>query len=250
MKLTRLLSSPKTFLTVAASIGVVTVVTSAAPASAISGPVSLSFVCASVPQANNACSTGNTQFSAVVSRVGSSQALFSFFNNGPDVSSSITKIDIFDKAQFSLANRVSTSGSGVKFNLRSTFSNSLGNHFFSTSAGSNSTQRKNGINPGDSFDILFNIAPGFRKPFNAVVADLFQKSLSVQLTTSGFGSTEAQKRTQVVFNSKVNAVPEPLTMLGSGAALGFGALMKRRSSKLKAKNGGSMPVEPTLETVG
>jgi hypothetical protein len=248
MKLTCLLSSPKTIFTVAASIGVATVVTSAAPASAISGPVSLSFVCSSASQGALGCPTGESQFSAVVSPVGKTQALFSFFNIGPKASS-ITKIDILDKVQFSLGNLVSLTGAptqGVKFNP--TTSTLAGHLYTATSRGTNAgIQRTNGINSAESLNILFNIAPaGFNKPFNAVVTDLYKKGLSVQLTSSGFSPNSGT----VVFNSKVNAVPEPLTMLGSGAALGFGALMKRRSSKLKAKNGGSMPVEPTLETVG
>jgi hypothetical protein len=248
MKLTRLLSSPKTFFAVAASIGVATVVTIAAPASAISGPVSLSFVCSSASQGASGCPTGESQFSAVVSPVGTTQALFSFFNIGPKASS-ITKVDILDKAQFSLGNLVSLTGApttGVKFNSTTT-STVAGNLYTAASRGTNAgIQRTNGINSAESLNILFNIAPaGFNKPFNAVVTDLYKKGLSVQLTSSGFSPNSGT----VVFNSKVNAVPEPLTMLGSGAALGFGALMKRRSSKLKAKNGGSMPVEPTLQTV-
>jgi hypothetical protein len=250
MKITRLLSSPKTFSTVAASIGVATVVSSLAPASAMSGPVTLDFGCNSASQGALGCTAGASQFSAVVSPVGSNQALFSFFNIGGAAGSSITKIDLLDKGQFSLGNLVSITGSpatGVKFN--STISStSAGNSYSFASRGSKpSLRRTNGINPGENLAVLFDIAPaGFNKPFNAVVTDLYKKGLSVELTSTGFPGASSSS---VVFNSKVRAVPEPLTMLGSGAALGFGALMKRRSSKLKAKKGSNMPVEPTLETV-
>jgi hypothetical protein len=265
MKLTRRLSSPTAILTIAASIGVVTVATNTAPALAISNPVTLNFVCASTTlPSSKYCPIGAQQFSAVVSPVGTNQALFSFQNNvvNPPVSggatSSIIKIGISDKSQYSLGNRVSLtgyptgSGGAVKFN--STPASPVGtiHNFTSTAGGSGATsaQRANGINQGESLDILFNIAnAGFRKPFNAVVADLFRSGLSIQVTAAGFGGSEGQRKTQVIYNSKANAVPEPITLLGSGAALGFGALMKRRSSKLKAKKAGNMSVEPALEPV-
>jgi hypothetical protein len=247
MKSTRLLSSPTAFITVAASLGIATIISNAAPASAISGPTTLNFVCKSGATPASACPTGNSQFSAVVSSVGTNQAKFSFFNIG-SVASSITKVDIFDKAQFSLGNLVSVTGlpaSGVRFSASTT----PGNHYIFSSRGSNpALRRTNGINPGESLAILFDIAPaGFNKPFNAVVTDLFKKGLSVELTASGFPG--GNNSSTAVFQSKVKAVPEPLTLLGSGAALGFGALMKRRSSKLKAKKAGNTPVEPTLEAV-
>jgi hypothetical protein len=257
MKLTHLLSSPTAFLTMAASIGVATVVSSAAPASAISNPITLNFVCASITTATSGfCSTGASQFSAVVSPVSTNQVKFSFANVG-SAPSSIFKLDIFDKTQYSLGNRVSVTGtpapvknSVVKFTSNAAIPTGLIHQFTSTAVGATATQRNNGINSGESLDIIFNIAnAGFHKPFNAVVADIFNKGLSVQLTAAGFGTVENQRGTQVVFNSKVKAVPEPLTLLGSGAALGFGALMKRRSSKLKTKKAGNTPVEPTLEAV-
>jgi hypothetical protein len=252
MNLTCLQSSPKTILTFVASIGVATVVSNAAPASALSNPITLSFVCASSTVPTGYCATGETQFSAVVSPVvtNPNQVKFSFMNAGSNPSS-IIKLNIFDKAQYSLGSQALFTGNpsaSVRFNSASSFSTI--NRFTYTARGSNGTQRNNGINSGESLDIIFNIAnAGFRKPFNAVVTDLFKKSLSVELTASGFGTGDSGRSTQVVFNSKVNAVPEPLTLLGSGAALGFGALMKRRSSKLKAKKASNTPVESTLEAV-
>jgi hypothetical protein len=259
MKLTRLLSLPTAFLTVAASVGVATVVSGAAPASALSNPITLNFVCASsntAPPAG-ACDTGANQFSAVVSPIvtNPNQVKFSFANVGPNTSS-IIKLDLSDTAQYSIGSRSSVtgvpssvSGSVVNFGTGTTTLGTI-NHFTYTATGNtNSIQRNRGINSGESLDIILNIAnAGFSKPFNAVGTDLFKKGLSVQLTASGFGSG-GERNTQVVFNSKVKAVPEPITLLGSAAALGFGALMKRRSSKLKAKKAGNAPVEPTLGTV-
>jgi hypothetical protein len=239
MKLKTPFSSSIALLSVAASVGVATVVSSATPASAISGPVGLSFICTSTSTAAPfGCPVGNAQFSAVVSPVltNPNQALFSFTNSGP-LSSSITDIDIFDTFPVlgGLANP-QPSNPGVKFFT----GNAGGGQFFSFSLGNAAQAVTNGINPLDNFSILFDIntAPGFAKPFNAVATSLYQKGLTVQLQAAGFNYPVAaglDPATKLTFVSKVKAVPEPITMLGSAAALGFGVLMKRRSSQLKAQ---------------
>jgi hypothetical protein len=257
MKSKRRFSSPAAFLAVAAFLGVATVVSTAGTASAMSGPITLDFVCATVTPAPaaSACPSLANQFKAVVSPVGTSQARFTFTNVGP-INSSITKIDFADKNQYSLASKGTTTATGGTINFgNSTSTVATVKHFLSTSMGTTTTAKnKNGINPAETYSILFNIVPDFHKPFNAVVTDLFKRGLSIQLTSTFSGVRSPTNREGLsgtaTFNSKTRAVPEPFTILGSGAALGFGALMKRRSSKLKAKNGGSMPVEPTLETVG
>jgi hypothetical protein len=246
MKLTTPFSSSIAFLSVAASVGLATVVSSASPASATSGPLTLGYTCAATsPAAVAGCPVGINQFSTVVSPVGINQALFSFKNVGSAISS-ITNINIFAKPQFSLASIASSSlpTSAVSF-FTGTVSQS---QFFSFSIGQNAVA--SGINPGESFDILFNIVPGFGKPFNAVATSLLKQNITVQLTGAGFNyPVGTDPSTLLVFNSKVKAVPEPITMLGSAAALGFGALMKRRSSQLKAKKAVSTPVSSPCETL-
>lgn len=257
MKSTRRFSSPTVFLAVAATLGVATVMSTAGTASAMSGPITLDFVCSTITPAPAAstCPSLANQFKAVVSPVGTNQARFTFTNVG-GINSSVTKINFADKTQYSLARKAASSSSGgtVRF-TDSTSTVATVQNFLSTSAGTTNAQKNNnGLNPAETYSILFDIVPGFKKPFNAVVTDLFKRGLSIQLTSTFSGVKSPTNREGLsgtaTFNSKARAVPEPLTMLGSGAALGFGALMKRRSSKLKAKNGGSLPVEPTLETVG
>jgi hypothetical protein len=252
MKLVRPFSPSIALFSVAASLGVATVISSAAPASAISGPVTLGYTCAATsPAAAVGCPVGISQFSTVVSPVvsptGVTRALFSFTNTGSSISS-ITNIDIFAKPQFSLASIYSTSGSGSGVNFfTGTVSQS---QFFSFSIGPGSTGVANGINPGESLNVVFDIVPGFNKPFNAVATSLFKKGITVQLQGAGFSyPAGVDPVTRLTFYSKVKAVPEPITMLGSAAALGFGALMKRRSSQLKAQKGGNKPVLATCETL-
>lgn len=84
----------------------------------------------------------------------------------------------------------------------------------------------NGVNPGESLSILFNTEPGFKEPFNAVITDLQKRSLRVGIHGQGFTNGGSE--------SFVNeAVPEPMTMLGSGIALGFGALLKEEQPKIR-----------------
>jgi hypothetical protein len=260
MKSTRRFSSPTAFLAVAATLGVATVISTAGTASAMSGPITLDFVCATVTPAPSAsaCPGLANQFKAVVSPfvspVGTIQARFTFSNVGA-IKSSITNIDFADKAQSSLASKASTSSTGGTVGFKdSTSTMATVHNFLSASKGTTTAQKNNnGINPAETYSIVFDIVPGFKKPFNAVVTDLFKRGLSIQLTSTFSGVKSPTNKEGLTgtatFNSKTRAVPEPFTILGSGAALGFGALMKLRASKLKAKNGGSMPVESTLETV-
>jgi hypothetical protein len=252
MKLTKPFSPSIALFSVAASLGVATVISSAAPASAMSGPVTLNFGCGTPQQSAAACNIGASQFSAVVSPVGTNQALFTFTNTGLINNSSITDISIFVKPQFSLASVASTNnGMGVNF----VPTVSTGSQFFTLSSGGLNNSPivaiNNGINPGQSLGVLFNIAPGFNKPFNAVATSLLKGRITVQYQAAGFNfqQTGLQYTTKTPFFSKVKAVPEPFTMLGSAAALGFGALMKRRSSQLKAQKGGNKPVLATCETL-
>jgi hypothetical protein len=257
MKLTTPFSPPIAFLSVAASLGVATILSSAAPASAISGPVSLGFVCDTVTGPPNsspgpvatACQTGQNQFSAVVSPLGSSQARFTFSNIG-SLASSITNIEIVDfYPVFAGFSSTQPTNSTVKINSfggsGSFFSIAVNNSPLTGPGVQLANQITNGINPSDIFSVDFDIVPGFGKPFNAVATQLFRGGLSVQLQAAGFNPVTVPAK--VVFNSQVKAVPEPITMLGSAAALGFGALMKRRSSQLKSKKGLGTPVPATCE---
>jgi hypothetical protein len=260
MKLKSTFSSSIALLSIATSVGVATVFSNATPASALAGPVTLGFACDAIvggtpPQntpgpVGTACLTGANQFSAVVSPLGTNQARFSFFNIGT-IASSITNIDILDLYPvFSGFSASQPANPGVSFGS-GTFG---GGSYFSIATNSVPTpgqalanQIVNGINPADAFSVDFDIVPGFGKPFNAVATQLLRKGITIQLQAAGFDPLTVPSK--IVFNSQVKPVPEPITMLGSAAALGFGALMKRRSSKLKAKKGSNSPTPATAETL-
>lgn len=63
----------------------------------------------------------------------------------------------------------------------------------------------------------------------AVISDISEPfTLSGNLAFSDF---ESLRGSQVASQIKVGAVPEPLTILGAGTALGFGVLFKRKTSQ-------------------
>lgn len=230
------------------TFGLSAVVSTAMPAGAASISFSPSvwfgYKCISNNSAAN-CNTGVTQFRTKVSQVSSTQVLFEFFNRasqgGTALASSITEVFFDDTKPYSLdfsapTNApIITSSTGVSFsrelNARGKAPNLPGGSSVSFSsnytAGSNAPVQRNGVNPGESLSILFNVRPGFIDPFNAVITDLQRGSLRVGIHGQGFQNGGSE--------SYVNeAVPEPLTMLGSGLALGLGALLQRKLSRLQS----------------
>jgi hypothetical protein len=227
-----------------ALFGVATVVSTAAPARAFFVPnaVTMDYGCITNTSATN-CQTGQNQFKTRVSMYNPSQGsnpnqvLFEFFNLG-NLASSITDVYFQDTAPKSLAGiaRIFNS-SGTSFSEGATPPNLPGGNpvgfVANFSADSNSRRpgvKANGVdNVGESLGVLFNLKPGFSNPmFTAILADLKSGSLRVGIHAQGFSDGGSES-----FVNK--AVPEPLTILGTGAAIGMGALMKRRQTAQQKK---------------
>ena len=220
--------SPVSFASALAVLSATAVVSTAVPAQAFFVPnsVTMSYGCISGSSAN--CTTGQNQFQTKVSTPNQTQVLFQFLNVG-SAASSITNIFLKDtnpKSLASLAVNGIGNSSGVIFSQNLSPGNFPGGSnaaSFSFTA-NNSTQ---GINQGQTLSLLFNLKPGFVTPtFTAILADLKTGSLQVGLNATGFSG-----RGNASFVNQ--AVPEPLTMLGSGAALGMGALLKRKTANSK-----------------
>ncbi|MFE4106721.1 PEP-CTERM sorting domain-containing protein [Almyronema epifaneia] len=229
----------------ALATGLMGSVVSAAPAQATSTTRSIpafGFGCVSNNNASN-CEAGSNQFQVKLTEHSPTQVMFKFFNIGP-AASSITRIYFEDtgfKTLGSVAQIVNSAGVNFSTNYPGNANMPAGNtiDFKTTSSvGATSPVQPKGVNndpditdssPSEFVGIVFNVLPGFNDSFNAVVTDLQRGTLRVGLHAQGFSNGGSE--------SFVNgAVPEPITTVGSGIALGFGALLnqKRKAAKRKA----------------
>lgn len=217
-------------------MGVVSHAITAPQAEALGAPRSIpafGYECLSGSNIN--CQTGENQFYTKLTEYSPTQVLFSFFNKGSQPSS-IARIYFDDTGPFFSLGKVINvfSSSGVNFSTNYPGPNNLpgGRSVQFTadfSAGATAPVQPNGINPGEVVSILFDVTPGFNDPFNAVVTDLRRGGLRVGLHAIGFEDGGSE--------SFVNgAVPEPMTMVGTGVAIGAGMLLKRRKAALQKRS--------------
>jgi len=154
------------------------------------------------------------------------QALFSFSNIGP-AASSITRV-YFDDGRNSVLSGIAQifNGSGVSFSAGAKPPNLPAgqNISFSTdfSAGSNSPVQPNGVNPGESLGILFNLQNGSN--LQSVINQLASSDLRVGIHVQGFAGGGSES----FVNNKPQPVPEPGTMAATGLIVaGYGLLKKK-----------------------
>ncbi len=156
-------------------------------------------------------------------------ALFIFGNKGP-YASSITDVYFDDGTLLGIA---SIDGSeGVSFSQYANPGNLPGANnatppFVTTagfSADSDSPAQPNGVNPGESLEILFNLING--KTYTDTLAAMGTGELRIGIHVQGFanGGSESFVNTFDPPYSDDNPVPEPATMLG--AVLAFGTLAR------------------------
>jgi PEP-CTERM motif-containing protein len=174
---------------------------------------------------NNAgdCAIGQSQLSVDVTNAGSNRIAFTFHNVGASASS----IDQTYWDDGTLASIFSIVGSsGVAFSSPATPSNLPGGNtvvppFVATfSAGANAPVPTNGVNPGESLTVTFNLATGqtFANTIQAIQSGALRIGVHAQAFSSG-GS-----------ESFVNVIPEPGTFALVGGGLLSLALARRRRS--------------------
>ncbi|MEM6755507.1 MAG: PEP-CTERM sorting domain-containing protein [Cyanobacteria bacterium P01_C01_bin.38] len=87
------------------------------------------------------------------------------------------------------------------------------------------------VNNANNTSSLFNSETG-TTTFNYTFANAGNYQVGIGVVDIGdFGSTSALQ----ISNAQIEPVPEPLTILGTGVAAGFGVMLRRKRSK-KAKN--------------
>jgi hypothetical protein len=177
----------------------------------------------------NDAAIGEAQFQMEVTNGNSGQVQFAFRNLGP-AASSITDV-YFDDAGGKLMNLVSiTNGTGVSFssgaappNLPgwSTVSPAFSANF---AADSDAPPPQNGVNPGESLGISFNLLSGIS--FADVLDNLEMGTLRVGIHAQAFAGGGSES-----FINRTNVVPVPsaflLGILGLGS-LGIGKKLTRK----------------------
>jgi hypothetical protein len=183
---------------------------------------------------NNATDSeiGEAQLFVDVTAVGD-QVLFTFTNSGP-LASSITDVYfddgmLLDATLLGIASVINESG--VAFSQGASpgdlpGGNTLDPAFQVTEgflADSDSPTQPNGVNPGESLGILFNLING--KTFEETLAALSSGELRIGIHVQGFASGGSES----FVNNNPNPVPEPATLVFMGTGLlGLAAYRRRR----------------------
>lgn len=192
-------------------------------------PVTYGYSCASNNSVTD-CNIAESQFSTTVSQVAADEVMFTFKNIG-NQAAILTNIYFEDLLPKTLATFVKfdysglTSGQQVKYSPGANPDSppSINGFEVTFSASPDAPRAPNGIGLGESLGIIFKIQEGFTNPFNAIITDLQNGSLRTAVRAQGFegGGSET------LVNQEV---PEPLTLLGSMAAIAGGVALKHRSA--------------------
>ena len=169
----------------------------------------LGFGCITHNLAGN-CAIGEAQLTVDVSNPAAAVIRFQLANAGP-AASSITDV-YFDNGPLQALSLILNTAGSVEFSPFASPPNLPGGNLLSPpfettrgfSADSDSPVQPMGVNPGESLGILFLLEPG--TSFADALAGLEDGSLRIGIHVQGFSSGGSE--------SFVNAVPEPLGLLG------------------------------------
>lgn len=206
---------------------------------ALAAPATFGFACtpneiAVVANAAN-CATVGSQLRFEVDSVGS-QVSFKFLNLGPNASS-ITDLYWGDPGAPAAAVNLSsiagfTPSAGVSFSKGASPKNPGGGITWKATAGltadSDSPVAPNGINPGESLIVLFNLQPG--KALSDVLDGIAGGTLKIAIHVQAFSDGQSTWATNTT--TRIGEIPEPgfYGALALGLSGLFLAVRKRRSN--------------------
>ena len=172
------------------------------------------------------CAAGEAQILVDLGSALATQARFTFTNVGT-TAMSLTDVYFDDGTLLGIA--AVTGSSGVSFSQFASPGNLPGGNAigFQTTAGfsadSNPPVQPNGVNPGESLSILFDLKPG--RSFAEIAGDLASGALRIGVHVQGYGGGGSES-----FVNLLSPVPEASSVLSMMAALGvLGVALRRRA---------------------
>lgn len=189
-----------------------------------------SFDCITDTSGTN-CAAGESQLSVILSGPTASQALFTFANVG-GAALSLTDVYFDDGSLLGIASI--TNGSGVSFSQGASPPDLPGGNAVSFnvtqgfSADSDPPTQPNGVNPGESLAILFDLQAG--KTFADVSADLGSGALRIGVHVQGYANGGSES-----FVNLASPVPETGTAVLAISGLGLLGLARRRRSNAERR---------------
>ena len=189
--------------------------------------VSLGFDCITGNLAGD-CAIGEAQLSVDITDPGSNQVLFTFNNVGADASS-IADVYFDDGTLLGIAS-IDNSDAGVSFSQLASPPNLPGANnasppFVTTagfSADSNPPVQPNGVNPGETLGILFDLQNG--GVFPDVVSELTSGMLRIGIHVQGYDTGGSES-----FVNNPVPVPAAVWLFGSGL-LGLVGIARRKKA--------------------
>jgi hypothetical protein len=155
----------------------------------------------------------------------SGNIVFKFLNKTTTASHFIGGVSFSDQAGLLSSMSLNTGNVGTVTFGQSSGSFPQGNKvdgFVNTFSAAKSGAASNGVNGGETLGV------SFAGNYNQVISALNAGSLKVGIHVQGLPQGQSDS-----FVTESQNVPEPLTLLGSGVALGFGALFQKERSKRK-----------------